>query len=203
MTYVPRPKTYDDALREEILTEAARMLSDGGVERLSLRALASAAGTSTNAIYVMFGGKDALVSTVLDRARRSFIQAQQDAVHGENLIVDAKALGTSYRAWALANPELFKVMFGSGAMLTRSREGELMAPSENTLLLDVVGRLQDTGVFRGQDTASVVHSLWAMVHGYVTIELIFGIGNDADFERHIGAVFLAYRSRTSGTIERS
>jgi len=56
---VPRPKVHDAALRLRLLECAGATLSTGGLAALSLRTLAAEVGTSTTAVYALFGGKRA------------------------------------------------------------------------------------------------------------------------------------------------
>ena len=54
---VPRPKVHDAALRARLLECAGATLSTRGLAALSLRTLAADVGTSTTAVYALFGGK--------------------------------------------------------------------------------------------------------------------------------------------------
>ncbi len=103
---MPRPKVYDDRLRSRLITGAAATLAAGGPEALSLRPLAAAEGTSTSAVYAMFGGKAGLVAAVVDAAQRSFIAAQKAAPTTADAQADLTALGHAYRDWAQAHPAL-------------------------------------------------------------------------------------------------
>ena len=67
-----RPRTYDADLRAALVAAAAAQIAAGGPTGLSLRALAAQVGTSTNAIYAMFGGKPELIGAVLEAADESF-----------------------------------------------------------------------------------------------------------------------------------
>jgi AcrR family transcriptional regulator len=61
---VPRPRTHDDALRDRLLDVAAATVSTGGLTVLSLRSLAAEVGTSTSAVYALFGGRAELVKAL-------------------------------------------------------------------------------------------------------------------------------------------
>ena len=50
-----RPKTYDERLRRTLVDTAAELIAAHGAEALALRPLAERAGTSTNAVYSLFG----------------------------------------------------------------------------------------------------------------------------------------------------
>ena len=59
---VGRPRMYDEALRERLIEEARSMLSTDGYHGVSLRVLTRNVGTSTNAVYTLFGSKEALMA---------------------------------------------------------------------------------------------------------------------------------------------
>ena len=102
-----RPTVYDDDLRTRLLEETAEVIDRDGPDRVVLREIARAAGTSTSAIYTLFGGKTELLAAVIEHAFRSFGDAQLTA-EPQGL----RALGEAYRAWSLAHPALFRLMFG-------------------------------------------------------------------------------------------
>lgn len=74
-----RPPLYDDALRDRLLAATAEMVDDKGPERISLRDIAQNAGTSTSAVYALFGGKAELLVSVIEHGFASFGEAQATA----------------------------------------------------------------------------------------------------------------------------
>ena len=56
-----RPRTYDKDLRDKLVEETANRLAEGPAENLGLRDLTKSVGTSTNAVYSLFGAKEVLV----------------------------------------------------------------------------------------------------------------------------------------------
>jgi AcrR family transcriptional regulator len=61
---VPRPKQRTPALREHVLEVALALLAAEGVQGFTARKVASTAGTSTPAVYELFGDKGGLVREV-------------------------------------------------------------------------------------------------------------------------------------------
>jgi hypothetical protein len=61
---VGRKRIHDEALGERLLDEAAARIAEHGLDGLSLRSVASAAGTTTAAIYTIFGGKPGLLAAM-------------------------------------------------------------------------------------------------------------------------------------------
>ncbi|MDL9978958.1 TetR/AcrR family transcriptional regulator [Microbacterium sp. ASV49] len=150
-----RPSTYDDALRTRLLEATADAVAADGPERVSLRDVASAAGTSTSAVYTLFGGKDGLLAGVIADGFASFAAAQRDAAPG-----GLRALGLAYRSWAHTHPSLYRLMFG-GALA--SYEGE----RANDALDPLIDALAARGAADPLAAALVV---WSHVHGAVSLE---------------------------------
>jgi AcrR family transcriptional regulator len=121
-----RPTTYDEDLRRRLLDAAAQQVDRDGPERTSLREIARTAGTSTSAVYALFGGKEDLLAAVVADAFASFAAAQAEAAPG-----GLRALGEAYRAWALEHPALYRLMF-SGVLAayehTTESPDEALAP---------------------------------------------------------------------------
>lgn len=61
---VGRPKLHDSQTAAELLDAAEELVADGGVGALSVRAVADRAGTTTRAIYTLFGGRDGLLAAL-------------------------------------------------------------------------------------------------------------------------------------------
>ena len=70
---VPRTKVHDAALRSRLLECAGATLSAGGLAALSLRSLAAEVGTSTTAVYALFGVVLIPVSILAIRLSERFI----------------------------------------------------------------------------------------------------------------------------------
>lgn len=169
---MPRPKLHDEALRIRLLDTAGAMLTSEGPEALSLRKLAARAGTSTTAVYSLFGGKPGVLRALFVEAFTRF-GAHLDAVTpSDDPLADLLALGRAYRASAIANPHLYTVMFSSPVPgFEPATEDWSSADATFTPLLDAVRRGIVKGVLRDVDPTLVATTLWATAHGVVALEL--------------------------------
>ncbi len=194
---VPRPTTYDAHLRERLLHETAAALARGGVDAVSLRRVAAAAGTSTSAVYALFGGRDDLVAASTAAAEDGFTAAQVAAIATPTAdpVADIHALGRAYRAWALANPERYTVMFGGRVQRPAKGIDPTDPPASIVPLLTCVRRLQEAGLVADRHTLEVARSVWASVHGYVSLEIVEGPGTEADYRRHLSALLSGWGTR--------
>lgn len=182
-----RPPLYDDALRERLLAATAAMVDRKGPERVSLREIAQSAGTSTSAVYALFGGKNEMLVAVIENGFTSFGDSQA-AVEAEGL----RALGLAYRDWATKNPALYRLMF-SGSITTLidcrpddEKTGAAMAP----LIRALAERVPADRV-----TAAAL-TVWAQVHGAVSLELAavtpVAVDWDAVYDEVVAAVERAF-----------
>lgn len=171
---VPRPRLYDDALRSRLLICATEAIASGGVDALSVRAVAAAAGTSTNAIYTLFGGRDGLVDAVVATVGASFLAEQVAVPRTADARGDLLELGRAYRRWALAHPEMYAVMFGGRVHLPELAPGK-MDGSEEAIrpLFELAARAHEAAgpSARPVEPAVLAMSIWGVVHGAVMLEL--------------------------------
>jgi len=167
---VGRPKVHDEALRSRLLERAAAIVFERGVDALSLRRLASDAGTSTTAVYSLFGNKAGLVDGLFRQATRRFATALAAVEPSDDPAEDVVRLGIAYRDYAISAPHLYAIMFG------RRDEGlpdELAEDAAATIvpLIDAVRRGQAAGRFVAGPPERTALACWATAHGLVSLEL--------------------------------
>ncbi|PZF84026.1 TetR/AcrR family transcriptional regulator [Jiangella anatolica] len=168
-----RPRLHDDALRERLLDRAAATVSSDGVAALSLRALAAEAGTSTAAVYSLFGGKPGLVSALYEQVFARFADRLTAVGVSDDPLADIVRLGHAYRDNALADPNGYRVMFGDEVRPSDvGRRAARTGARTFRPLLDAVRRAVRAGALPKRPAAeSIATALWANVHGLVSIEL--------------------------------
>ena len=139
------------------------MIASQGEHSLSLRTLATEAGTTTSAVYSLFGGKEALVSAVAEEGFRRFAKTLERVPPTEDPRADLLSLGLAYREYALAEPHFYRVMF------SRPHPPESQ-PANTTfeVLRDAVRRATGLGEESARQEAL---RLWALTHGLVSLEL--------------------------------
>lgn len=169
---VARPKLHDDALRIRLLDTAGMLLTSEGPQALSLRRLAAEAGTSTSAVYALFGGKLGILRALFIDAFTRFAARLDKVRPSENPLADILALDHAYRASALADPHLYAMMFGSQVPgFEPTPEDYAHAKAILTPLLDAVHRAIAAGLLVENDPDLIATALWANVHGLVSLEL--------------------------------
>ncbi|WP_309134520.1 TetR/AcrR family transcriptional regulator [Cellulomonas sp.] len=178
---MPRPRVHDDALRDRLLDEATAVVAEGGTRALTVRDVAARAGTSSSAVYSLFGGREALLAAVGARAAERFAGHLGSTRGTGDPAADLLALGVAYRRFALAEPQGYRVMFASpGAGAADPAGGPVTEEPTFRVLQDAVraalaeGPAADAYGTRGADaedaTRAATH-VWALAHGWVMLEL--------------------------------
>jgi AcrR family transcriptional regulator len=149
--------------REAIGSAAMAIVQQGGVEALSMRALATALGIKAPSLYEHVKNRDEVLALV------------QSAGLSEFGIGFAAAGATTrskvlfYRSWALKNPNLYPVVF------QQHLHRELLPQGLEEGVLALV--VQAAGGSHVQARA-----MWAQLHGLVDLELQGRLPADADME---------------------
>jgi AcrR family transcriptional regulator len=106
-----RPREHDEQTAAALLDAAEQLIAEGGVDGLSLREVAGAAGTTTRAVYSLFGSKEQLLGALGVRAFE-FLEAGLEelpvTVDPRQDLVEASLM---FRRFALGHPALFSIAF--------------------------------------------------------------------------------------------
>jgi AcrR family transcriptional regulator len=170
---VPAVKAHTADLATRLVDEAGRILSTDGAAALSLRRLATATGTSTMAVYTLFGDKPGLLRAMYRAGFERLGETMRAAVEGGDDPLAALAdLGYAYRRAALANPHLYDLMFGRPvATFEPDPADKEVADATFRPLVEAVQRCVDAGVMVAPDAERTAFFLWAVTHGMVSLEL--------------------------------
>ncbi|MFS0703523.1 TetR/AcrR family transcriptional regulator [Cellulomonas sp. 179-A 9B4 NHS] len=177
---MPRPRVHDDALRDRLLAESTRVVAEAGPAALTVRDVATRAGTSSSAVYALFGGREALLRAVGDRAADRFAEHLRVAGRTGDPDRDLLALGVAYRGFALAEPHTYRVMFArAGVGVSHPGSAPVTAAPTFRVLHDAVRDALRSGAAAGgypaaagpDDAVRGATHVWALAHGWVTLEL--------------------------------
>ena len=107
-----RPPRHDDKTAERLLDEAERLLSEGGADAVTVRAVAAATGVSVRAVYATLDGKDGLVAGLVARAFTQLAVRVEEMPESADPSADLVRLGLeAFRAFALDTPHLYRLTF--------------------------------------------------------------------------------------------
>jgi AcrR family transcriptional regulator len=135
-------------------------------EPITLRTLVAGTGVSTMAVYTYFGGMDGLWQAMRQEGFTRLASVLKQVAPSTDPVRDLAALGAAYSKNALANPNLYRVMFDAGFAL------EDPAAADETLhhLVSTADRAKEIGRFRPDvDPLSLATQTWAVGHGLVSL----------------------------------
>lgn len=170
------------------LFDAARVvLARDGVKGLTVRAVAAQAGVAPMGVYNHFDGKDGLLESVVADG----FERLRDEIRGVDTAdprVRLREAGRRYRAFALDNPTLYRLMFSG------SCDVDMVGAEALVALTDLIRFGQATGVIRDEDPLSLTMQIWSCVHGAVSLELDSTapdhelLDNEANYEALLGLI---------------
>ena len=192
-----RPRLHDEDTRAELLATAERLVAEGGPDALSVRTVAEGAGTTTRAVYSLFGSKGGLVQAL---AQHTY-QLLMDRVAAVPLTDDPRAdLVTGsvdgFRAFTLEHPDLF-LHFFSIQRPALNADAESTRQSAYGQLVARVARARDAGCLGTQTIERVTLLLDVMCSGLALREICGRIDRDEAelvWTESIGALLDGLRS---------
>jgi AcrR family transcriptional regulator len=171
-----KPKGQGAERREEILDAAQSLFAQKGVHAVSTRQIAEVAGISQPALYAYFATKDEIAAELCVRAFAILGERMGGARVGytptpENF---ERCLRV-YIDFGLDHPDAYRVAF----MLEKSVDGSFLEktgqkPMEAgkavfAVFVEMVGELHAQGQMAGDDVMAATQSLWAGLHGLVSL----------------------------------
>jgi len=102
-----KSRTTGAEAAEKVLEAAARLLSSGGVDAVSTRAVAAAAGVQPPTIYRQFGDKQGLLDAVTGFLLHSYLQNKRGAVVTDDPVQDFRDSWDLHVDFGLTNPDCY------------------------------------------------------------------------------------------------
>lgn len=169
-----RPREHDEETRAALLAAAEQIVAERGPGGLSVRAVASAAGTSTRAVYSLFGSKDGLLIEALAHDAFRFLVAEIDKLEEtDDPAADLIAIGVPvFRRLVLEHPALYRIAF-QRVVPGLDASPELVATRQRAWdqLIAKVERLESAGLLRDKSPAEAAVEFIAMSEGLGNAEL--------------------------------
>jgi AcrR family transcriptional regulator len=168
-----RPRQHNEQTREALLIAAEQLIAHGGLDAVSTRAVAEQASATTRAVYSLFGSKQGLLHAL---AARGFLLLA-DRVQAVPVTADPGAdlvnvAVCAFRGWALAHPNLFRVVFGLPD--TDLRTVPAVGPASRAALGQLRNRIErasDAGLLGTRPIDEVVVEWHALGEGLASVEL--------------------------------
>ncbi|WP_332698827.1 TetR/AcrR family transcriptional regulator [Devosia sp.] len=153
-------------LRRALVEAAMAEVERGGIETLSLSAIAKALGVSQPAPYRHFADRDALLTEVVTEGFTLFAATLKAAPKRATGHQALSRMAQAYLRFGLDHPGLYKAMFASH-ILPQARDGvalQATASGSFALLVDA------TGLTDQQRAQRVALRIWASLHGIVMLQ---------------------------------
>ena len=149
-----RPYHHGD-LRDAILTRAAEIIGERGIEALSLRAIARDLGVSHGAPNRHFRSKAELLAALATeawQAARTATLAAAEKHSSENPHVRLNALGRGFLRWAMNNPALFTALLHPDVNRYADDSLRIAQLEFEQIIHEVVVETQADGRYSGTDS---------------------------------------------------
>lgn len=168
-----RPREHDEETRATLRAAAEELLAEGGPAAVSVRAVAERAGTTTRAVYSLFGSKDGLLVDALATDAFVFLYEQIEAlVESGDVVADLVGTGLVFRRLVLEHPARYRIAFQrvlpgmeAGPELTAARERAWAQLNAK------VRRLEEAGLLEGKSVYEAAMEFNAMLEGLANAEL--------------------------------
>jgi AcrR family transcriptional regulator len=165
---------HDEETRTALRAAAEQLVAEGGAAAFSVRAVAQRAGTSTRAVYSLFGSKEGLLVDALAQEAFTFLaDGMDELVETDDPVADLVDVGASvFRRLVVEHPGLYRIAFQrvvpnfrAGPELTEARERSL------SRLLAKVQRVADAGLLGTTSVRDGAVAYNAMAEGLANSEL--------------------------------
>ncbi|MDI1364424.1 MAG: TetR/AcrR family transcriptional regulator [bacterium] len=162
--------------REEILDAALALFSQKGVHAVSTRQIAEQAGISQPALYAYFATKDDMAAELCVRAFATLVERMCAArVRGAPTIENFERSLRVYVDFGVERPNAYRVAFmieksEHGAFLEKTGGRPMIAGLEAfEMFRDIVVEYQAAGLTVLDDPLLITQTLWAGLHGLVSL----------------------------------
>jgi len=169
-----RPREHDERTAAALLAAAERAVNDGGIETLSVRGVAADVGTTTRAVYSLFGSKEGLVAALAARPFELLREGLESLPVTDDPAADLVEAALMYRRFSNEHPSLWALGI---QYVPESGTVNVVAWKSLNLLKEKVGRLRLHG--RTVDQATL--QFHALCEGMAAVELR-GMSGVADWE---------------------
>jgi len=166
-----RARTSADA----IVGAGRALLESGGLDAVTMQAVATAVGVRAPSLYKRFADRSALIRAIAHDVATELGAATAPALEIEDPLEAVRVLADRYRAFAHRSPGAYQLLFAGALPETN--------PTPETNAAAAAGLLALTERLVGRDRAlEAARLLTAFAHGFVSMELAgaFRLGGDVD-----------------------
>ncbi|WP_072394818.1 TetR/AcrR family transcriptional regulator [Hyphomicrobium sp. CS1GBMeth3] len=175
----PKKSFHHGDLREALIAATRELLIEHGPDGFTLADACRRAGVTTAAPYKHFRDKQEILEEIVYRGFEELTEVNEKALAesgGPGTLEGITGMGISYLDFAVAQPAVFRLMFGHK---TKIREVRQVDESGNQCLKNVIDAVAVYSRKHGHtaDAEKIAIRLWTFVHGAASLQL------DGDYGR--------------------
>ena len=172
MTTITKKKYHHGNLREALLLETERMISDRQLNKVTLLSISKQLGVVRSAAYRHFANKNDLLCAVASRAFLRFKQGLQTIHLKKNMatLEQFRKIWLFYFHFALENPDYYKLMFRE-ALIGENQSEELKEARESCFfeIISILQKCQQEGIIGNDSLDTQAMYIWANQHGLCSL----------------------------------
>jgi AcrR family transcriptional regulator len=178
-----RKRLHGDAIAEALLETAERIVETEGIDALTVRRVADGAGTTTRAVYSVYGSKEGLV-VALGRRAFEYLRVELEALPGTpDPAADLVEAGVAvFRRLVTEHSALFRIGVQWGDLPVPELAAGFRSDAQAALasLRTRVARLEGEGSLGGRSVPDATREYHALCEGLAVMELrgLFPVGEE-------------------------
>jgi AcrR family transcriptional regulator len=168
-----RPRRHRESTADALLEAAEHIVESEGLDALTVRRVADAVGTTTRAVYTIYGSKDGLVVALGSRAF-DLLRTQLEARPlTDDPAADLVKAGVEvFRRFAIEHPALFSIGFRQTLPEPAlAADARVLARQARAGLETLVRRLENAGLLGDYPISEAVSAFHALCEGLAAMEL--------------------------------
>ncbi|NSW52417.1 MAG: TetR/AcrR family transcriptional regulator [Anaerolineae bacterium] len=160
-------------LKNALITAGLAVLSETGIEGLSLRKVAQRAGVSHTAPYNHFADKQALLAAISTAAQQQMFEMLTIAINHHRTSPDfLYEIAWETYQFAQEDPGRYRLMFSHTVEEEFDYPEFIATWQKNIMLLEEIVRIcQECGQFADHDVKMMALHIWSTVHGFILLAL--------------------------------
>lgn len=181
-------------LKNDLIETAIKIISDGGVERLSLRSLSQRCGVSHNAIYRHFDSKEAMINRCREYVTEGLMNYLNKSIEGMNF-EDPQTiykLSYSYIDYFRKRPSYFEFIYNGDAhckIIFSLNKVENNYPPFEIFRKICLALIKKYELSREEGLRRLV-KYWAIMQGTVSLIISPDVTLDGDWDMCLKNIFL-------------
>jgi AcrR family transcriptional regulator len=169
-----RPKLHGEETADALLEMAERIVEADGLDALTVRRVADGVGTTTRAVYSVYGSKDGLV-VALGRRAFDLLRTEVEGLPAtDDPAADLVEAGVEvFRRFAVEHPSLFRIGVQWGTLPVPGLAAGFRDAAADALsgLEQLVARLDAARVLGGRTVRDATRVFHALCEGLAAMEL--------------------------------